>query len=92
LNIPAQIDSDGKTVWVNSHEGCCIGRFSRDGIDVHHDAPTQIERGQQCLDCKKGPTTLEDWVHFVEAMKRHFDVVVPGHHMPRFLAVKQYVL
>jgi hypothetical protein len=84
--MKAEIDSDGKTVWVNSVEGCCIGRFSRAGIDVHHDADEQIARGQQCLDCRKGPTTLADWEHFKTAMAKHFEVIVTDDHRPRFLS------
>ena len=87
--MKAEIDSDGKTVWVNSHEGCCIGRFCRQGIDVHHDGPEQVRLGQQCLDCKKGPTTLADWTHFKEAMWRHFLVIVGDQHMPKFLKVEE---
>jgi hypothetical protein len=83
--MKAEIDSDGRTVWVNSHEGCCIGRFSKAGIDVHHDAQEQIARGHQCLDCRKGPTGREDWVHFKEAMWKHFLVIVGDQHMPKFL-------
>lgn len=29
-----EVISDGYTVWVNSIEGVCIGRFSKFGIDV----------------------------------------------------------
>lgn len=80
-----EINFDGKTVWVNSADGCCIGRFSRQGIDIHHDAHEQMRRGQQCLDCRKGPTAMPDWIHFQEAMLRHFNVVVSDRYMPTFL-------
>ena len=81
----AEVLYDGRNVWVNSAAGCCIGRFSWAGIDIHHDAMKQIELGRQCLDCKKGPTTIEDWRWFVEEMKFHYNVGVPDECMPGFL-------
>jgi hypothetical protein len=87
----AEVFGDGRTVWVNSGTtGASIGRFSWAGIDIHHDAEEQLTLGKQCLDCKRGPTTLEDWVHFVDGMKQHFGAIVPQSLMPRFLAVKEF--
>jgi hypothetical protein len=60
IETETEITTDGKTVWVNDSQGCCIGRFSKHGIDVHHGIETQMEIGKQCLDCKPGPTTLDD--------------------------------
>ena len=81
----AEVTSDGKTVWVNSAESCCIGRFSHFGIDIHHHGGVQMLTGQQCLDCRHGKPDLADWTHFKESMWRHFLVIVGDQHMPRFL-------
>lgn len=80
-----EITHDSRTVWINDAEGCCIGRFSKHGIDVHHDMAGQIELGVSCLDCKCGPTTIADWLAFKEAMFKHHQVVVGDERMPVFL-------
>jgi hypothetical protein len=83
--VEAQILSNGRTVWANSGEtGACLGRFSRFGIDIHHDIAEQDEKGQ-CLHCTHTEPTLEDWDVFKEKMKEHFDVVVTNEHRPNWL-------
>lgn len=83
-----EIDSDGKTVWINGSDGCCLGRFSRQGIDIHKDYAGQQEGGQ-CLDCKAGPLDRSDWDRFVNGMRIHYGIGVPEKHMPHFLAQQQ---
>jgi hypothetical protein len=80
-----EIWSDGRTVWVNGTDGCCLGRFSKNGIDIHKDAAGQMASGDQCLDCKIGPTTNDDWLSFQAGMKRHYGISVDDKHMPKFL-------
>ncbi len=77
-----QTESDGRTVWVNASDGCCIGRFSSFGIDVHKDAWGQMSSGDQCCDCKPGKTNSKDWEHFKASMLEHHGVVVTDEHMP----------
>ncbi len=79
-----EIVSDGRTVWVNGPDGCCLGRFSRFGIDVHKDAAGQ-QQGSQCLDCTHTTPTDMDWARFVLNMMLHHDVVVGDEHRPYFL-------
>lgn len=85
MSLAPEIHSDGRTVWVNGSDGCCLGRFSRAGIDIHRDAAAQMATGDQCLDCKAGPTTAEDWTAFQAGMQSHYGISVPNKHMPRFL-------
>lgn len=80
-----QIDSDGRTVWVNDHTSTCIGRFGFGGVDIHHSWEEQIERGQQCLACEKGPTDRGHWERFKAKMFQHYKVVVTDRHMPHRL-------
>lgn len=82
-----EIISDGKTVWVNDSSGCCIGRFSRNGIDVHHTGKVQMDTGYECIDCKPGRTTIEDWKAFQKGMKEHHGVTVPDRKKPKFLTM-----
>ena len=81
-----EVMSDGRTVWVNAADGCCVGRFSKQGIDVHYGAEQQMLIGRQCLQCKKGPCDAEDWLEFRAAMRLHFNINVAEAHAPTFLA------
>ena len=80
-----EIISDGKVVWINGSDGCNIGRFSRNGIDIHHSAEKQITAGSQCLDCKAGPCTDVDWEHFKLGMLRIYNILIGDNHKPRNL-------
>lgn len=82
---PHGLTFDGKTVWVNNDQGCCIGRFSKHGIDVHHDIKTQMEEGKVCQDCKPGPTTIDDWRCFQASMLAHYKIVIDDKYMPFYL-------
>lgn len=77
-----QIDSDGRTVWVNDADGCCIGRFGLMGIDIHHPMTEQLDAGSQCLLCTHGPTTATDWDAFVSGMRDLHGVEVADAHRP----------
>lgn len=80
-----EIHSDGRTVWVNGADGCCLGRFSWAGIDIRRDAAAQMATGDQCLECKAGPTTAEDWTAFQAGMRTYYNIPVPDLHKPKFL-------
>lgn len=50
------VSSEGSTVWINSADGSCIGRFSkRFGLDVHRTLTEQMAGGSQCLHCTHEP-------------------------------------
>lgn len=66
----AGVESNGQVVWVNAGDGCCVGRFSRAGVDVHHGAREQIETGRECVDCTHERPTAADWDRFVLAMRK----------------------
>lgn len=85
-----QVQSDGITVWVHdAHDGSCIGRFGRMGIDIHRPVSEQAEHGQ-CLLCTHGSTGPDHWRRFVAAMQDIYDVKVSERHRPRHLAqIKQ---
>ena len=70
----ASITSDGVTVWVNGPGGL-LGRFGRNGVDIHRPLNDQEEKGE-CLSCTHEPTTLADWNLFVQQMLKHCGVSV----------------
>lgn len=79
------IQSDGKTVWVNGESGECIGRFSKFGIDIHRSYKAQAAGEGECLDCTHGMTDLTAWNRFCDGMKTFYSVHVAKRHMPKFL-------
>lgn len=81
--MKVDIQSDGRTVWVNGADGCCVGRFSQYGVEIHHTAEAQMTTGDQCLDCKAGPTNLLDWEHFKVGMKSYYGVEISDKHRPK---------
>lgn len=83
-NSTVEILSNGKTVWVNGADGCCLAQFSRFGIDVHKDAVGQ-QSGSQCLDCKHGVPAESDWQRFRSAVLFHYGITVKEKHKPKFI-------
>jgi hypothetical protein len=73
------------TVWVNDDSGCCIGRFSPVGVDVHKTGAEQEAGGEQCLDCITGLPPQASWDRFVGSMLKHHDVVIPAEAKPSFV-------
>lgn len=80
--MKTEIKSDGRTVWVNGEDGCCLARFSRFGIDIHNDAKGQVE-GEQCLQCSRIP----DWAAFKAGCLEHHGVTVDDSHKPLVIPV-----
>lgn len=77
-----QIDTDGITVWVNSAEGYCIGRFGRGGIDIHRAPDDQRSHGE-CLHCTHEEVTAADWEIFKFEMRRHYGITVSDRYKPK---------
>lgn len=74
-----EVSAEGDRVWVNGHDGSCIGRFSkRFGIDVHRTVAEQIEGADQCLYCTHEPAGIAEWEDFREAMRRHHGIDKAG--------------
>ncbi len=80
MNSNVDIISDGITVWVNS-ETACLGRFGRQGIDVHTVTPG-TGGGSECLYCTHGLTIAADWDVFVAKMLEHHGVLVAAKYRP----------
>lgn len=84
-----QIQTDGVHVWVNDHDGHCIGRFAPQSIDVHAGLDAQL-RGEHCLFCITNPAQFKkplrfgDWFIFCVAMANFHGVDVPITTIQRF--------
>lgn len=57
-----EVETDGRTLWINGP--ILLGRFSRQGVDVHVDG--------MCIAGSCSP--VPDWDKFVELMKHHHDI------------------
>lgn len=80
-----EILSNGATVWVNSSSGACIGRFVRNGVDVHKDFQAQMDGEGECLDCCHGLPPRESWDRFVSSMLEHYQIEIDDKHRPKFV-------
>lgn len=78
--LPPLVESDGISVWVNSPEGYCLGRFGRMGVDIHQ--PPDSVTGKECLLCTHTPSTLADWETFKAGMLQHYNVIIDEEHRP----------
>lgn len=82
-----QVQSDGRTVWVNDATGGAIARVSSFGdiamIDVHRPLAEQCSQGE-CLDCRHDLVGTEAWEHFKRSVLQHFGVQVTDKHRPRW--------
>jgi hypothetical protein len=83
-----EIISDSRTVWINDDSGCCVGRFSKFGVDVHRTGDEQAAGAPQCLDCVHEGTPLALWEHFRESMLLHYGVFVRPELAPSFVQTK----
>ncbi len=71
------VETDGRTVWVNTLEGGAVGRFGRLAIDVHNPA------NNSCEDCGPiGDNFPGAWKRFRIGMKRVHNFDVPESFRP----------
>lgn len=82
MKLAFDIETDGRTVWVNGPAGA-VGRFGERAIDVHNATNTA------CVNCAHPPmgvlTTSSDWDEFVRGMKAVHGVEVPAKYKPKRL-------
>ncbi len=81
-----QIESNDTHVWVNTTGA--IGRFNKNGFEVHKKPEEQMETGEECIECYHGKTEVIHWRRWVQEMKKHHDVDIDDDHMPLFLRMK----
>ena len=81
-----EIAADDRTVWINADSGMCVGRFTKNGMDVHEDALAQME-GKHCLDCAmhlKGDI-VKSWERFTASMKKYYHIDIPADFKPHYV-------
>ena len=82
-----QVQSDGRTVWVNESAGGAVARVSSFGdvamIDVHRPLADQCTQGE-CLDCRHDLMGAAAWEHFKQSVQKHFQVEIAERHRPKW--------
>lgn len=77
-----QIETDGRTVWINAPDGMNVGRFGRKGVDVHKPTAEQAAGGH-CADCfPRSPSVWADWQRFRDSVKKNHGFEVPYDFRP----------
>lgn len=77
MEYTLQLTSLKDAVWIHSEDGSTVGRFGRNGIDIHNTFTVQQETGVQCLLCTHRPVTPDDWALFREMALDLWAVDVP---------------
>jgi hypothetical protein len=71
--------SDSRTaVWVHASDGSTVGRFGRQGIDLHNTVSEQMNGASECRLCTHGQPGIEDWNLFREKALEWWGVNVPA--------------
>lgn len=79
-----EVASDGRTIWVNADDGMLIGRFSQNGIEVHHGSPSND--GDQAIPVFKqhGVAPCASWDVFTQEIEAHHRIVIPDSYRPDY--------
>ncbi len=72
-----QETSTRDAVWIHSSDGGTVGRFGRNGIDIHNSPTVVRETGIECLLCTHRPSTPADWKLFREMALDLWGIDVP---------------
>ncbi len=80
--IQPQVESDGRTVWVNAPE--CIARFCPISGEVFQQHGDFADR-QETLYMKRASDPKIDWKDWVGMVKKHHGVTVGEEYRPRFV-------
>lgn len=79
IDYDIDVSNDGRTVWVHSADGSCVGRFSKTfGLDVHKTAAEQMAGGSQCLHCTHEPAGSAAWEEFRAQIRANYNIEVPA--------------
>lgn len=73
-----QVQSDGRTCWVNGRDGMSLARFGPVGVDIHKTTDEQLA-GKHCEDCFKRTDDPEaDWAKFVIGVASTHGICIPA--------------
>lgn len=74
-------------VWVHSlSDGSTVGRFGRQGIDLHNSVTDQMAGKPECRFCTHGQPSPADWQMFRDRVSEWFGIDVPDDAFdPRWL-------
>tara|TARA_B100002049_G_scaffold165549_1_gene124258 strand:+ start:19991 stop:20593 length:603 start_codon:yes stop_codon:yes gene_type:complete len=64
-------------VWVHCSDGSTVGRFGRQGVDIHTTVTEQLAGAKQCRLCTHGVPTKKEWKMFINKAYEYWGVVIP---------------
>lgn len=77
MEYQVQLSDQKDRVWVHASDGSTVGRFSRNGVDIHTPVSDQLKGAPQCEFCIKGPCDERDWVFFRAYARGVWGVDIP---------------
>ncbi|WP_230390894.1 hypothetical protein [Reinekea sp. G2M2-21] len=65
-------------IWVHScADGSTVGRFGKNGVDIHNTITEQLAGAPECRHCTHGRVTAADWQMFREKALEYWRVDIP---------------
>lgn len=86
----AQWSQANDKVWVHCSDGSTVGRFGRNGIDMHTTVTEQLAGAGECRLCTHDAVTAEDWSLFREKARMWWCVDIPADAFTTKLLAKAY--
>lgn len=79
LEYELQLSELRNAVWIHSAaDGSTVGRFGRQGVDLHTTATEQLAGMPECRLCTHGQPSLEEWQLFRSKAYEWWGVTVPS--------------
>ena len=77
LHYELQLSDNRTAVWVHSSDGSTVGRFGRQGVDLHNTVTAMLQGAPECRLCTHGKPTKADWELFREKVLEWWGIRVP---------------
>lgn len=72
-----QLSDARNAVWIHASDGSTVGRFGRQGVDLHNTVSEQMAGASECRLCTHGQVTVVEWEMFREKALEWWGVEVP---------------
>ena len=72
-----QYSDCGGAVWVHCSDGSTVGRFGKQGVDIHNSVTEQLAGAKECRLCTHGVPTRKEWRMFIDKAYEYWGVVIP---------------
>lgn len=73
-----QVSESKDALWVHSSDGSTVGRFGKQGVDIHNTVTEQLNGASECRLCTHGAPTKSQWQLFIDRAYEYWGVIVPN--------------